>query len=197
MTGPSAVAATRDRLPFSKWWLLVLGVIVVILCSLAWAFIAAPTTPSPDFQAFVVPVSSMEPTILKGDHIIADMYYYRQHKAKDRDIIIFETLGTIAVKRIIASGGETIRGSGGAVFVNDKLVLEPYAQHIGNALQELNEFGPVRVQSDSYFVMGDNRDLSLDSRSADLGCIPAGAIVGRPIRVLFNWHSGRIGKSIH
>ena len=133
---------------------------------------------------------------MKGDHIIADMDYYRSHRPRDGDIVLYERERVISVKRIIASGGETIRGARGAVYVDTKLLDEPYVQHTGDPTVDLTEFGPEQVPSDSYFVMGDNRDVSLDSRTPEHGDVSASTIVGRPIRVLFNSRLNRFGKLI-
>jgi signal peptidase I len=187
---------TKGRSTFSKWWL-VFGALLLSVVGLVVALvIAAPKGKSADLRAFTVPSSSMEPTILNGDRILADMSYYRLEAAKDGDIVLFKRWDVISIKRVVASAGEKIRGSAGTVYVNERPLREPFVKHIGGAPEWMNEFGPILVPPDKYFVMGDNRDVSLDSRSDDIGLVPSDSIVGRPIRILFNLHSARFGKQI-
>lgn len=174
-------------------WVVISALALVILAVLVLVF-AAPKGRGEELRSFVIPSSAMEPTVMQGDRIIADMGYYRSRVPRDGDMVLYKKDGTIFIKRIIASGGERIRGSGGSVYVNDKLLSERYAQHTGNAPSYLNEFDPVLVPGDSYFVMGDNRDVSLDSRTPEYGFVTADSVVGKPLRVIFNPHSGRFGK---
>src|SRR5579884_1733249 len=173
------------------WVLLVIPGTVVFLC-----LIVASSAWNAGFRSFVVPSSAMEPTIMQGDHIIASMHYYLTHAPKDRDIILFRRGKIIYIKRVIASPGETVQGSAGNVYVNGVLQTEPYVQHTGKALDWMNDFGPIEVARGEYFVMGDNRDVSFDSRAAKFGCVTAASIVGKAVRVLFNPRSKRIGKVI-
>ena len=197
MSGTPSIAnpPTKEHSP-AGWWLII-GAVFVTVVGLAIALVmAVPSKRAANFRAFEVPSSAMEPTIMKGDRIIADMDYYRARRPRDGDIVLYQREHTIFIKRIIASAGETIQGSHGAVYVDTKLLVEPYVQHTGELTVELSEFGPEPVPSDSYFVMGDNRDVSLDSRTPEHGYVSANTIVGRPIRVLFNLRLNRFGKSI-
>ena len=194
-TSPIMTSPVNEQ-SFRRWWFIFGAILVVLVGASVVLVIAGPSDRVANPRSFLVPSSSMEPTIVKGDRILADMDYYRTHKPQDGDVVLYERNHTIFIKRIIASAGETIRGTGGAVYLEGKLLSEPYAQHAGNAPEWLNEFGPIPVPADNYFVMGDNRDLSLDSRAAEHGYVSADMIVGRPVRVLFNPRLGRFGKQV-
>ena len=147
------------------------------------------------FQLFTVPSSSMEPIIRAGDRIVADMRYYRSHVAKDGDVLIFKKGDLFAVKRVIGVGGEFVAGKNGSVYVNGRMLDEPYVQHEGNtyAPSWAQEFGPVPVPAHEYFVMGDNRDVSLDSRSPEYGFVLQDSVLGK---ALYTIYASRTGKRI-
>lgn len=194
---------TPTKRSSARWWLILLipfvvfVAIVFVYVGLVIAIvIAAPDMRASNLRGFQVPSSAMEPAIMKGDRIIADMDYYRSHRPRDGDIVVYQRERAFFIKRIIASAGETIRGARGAVYVDTKLLDEPYVQHTGDPTVDLTDFGPEQVPSDNYFVMGDNRDISLDSRTPEHGYVAADTIVGRPIRVLFSSRLKRFGMSI-
>jgi signal peptidase I len=135
----------------------------------------------------------MEKTISKGDHVVVDTHYYRSHAPKRQDVVVFLRDGTFFVKRVMAAGGDTIEGRKGLILVNGNAILEPYIQHIGEPPPYLNTFGPITVPAGEYFVMGDNRDVSFDSRSPEFGYLHATSIVGKS---LYIFGSDRIGESI-
>ncbi len=149
------------------------------------------------FRVFTIPNLSMEPTVRRGDRILADMDYYRSRAPKDEEIIVFKRDPTFFIKRVIASGGEYVEGRGGTIYVNGKLLSETYVQHTGDAEPWMNDFGPVIVPAGEFFVMGDNRDISLDSRLPEHGLVTADSIAGKPLYVVFNFGSRRAGKAIH
>src|SRR2546425_6271687 len=76
---------------------------------------------------------------------------------------------------------------------NNQPLEETYVEHIGHPPLWMNEFGPILVPAGEYFVIGDNRDVSLDSRSREFGFVTAGSIAGKPLYVL---GSDRIGKAL-
>ena len=192
VSAPSPIKPTPAQTRTSIWWLVL--VIPGTLIGILW--FAASGAWTAGVRAFTVPSSSMEPTIQQDDHIIADMTYYVSHKPRDRDVILFQRRKIVFIKRVVACCGETIVGITGAVYVNGQKQIEPYVQHTGRTFLGANDFGPVVVPSGQYFVMGDNRDVSLDSRSSEYGLVSAESITGKPLRVMFNPHSNRIGKNI-
>jgi signal peptidase I len=183
----------------SKWWfLLTLPVAVVTIC-----LTFAGVTLSAGFRNFTIPSTSMEPTIQRGDHIVIDTRAFRLSAPQYRDVIVCYKDGLFVVKRIIAMSGDTIEGRTDSIIVNGSLINESYAQHSRarsgvdwQALgydDETQSFGPVRVPVDKYFVMGDNRDVSIDSRSTNFGFVDRGSIVGK---VLYVYSTGREGARV-
>jgi signal peptidase I len=136
----------------------------------------------------------MERTVLKGDRVIADLRQYRSASPKRGEIVIFRKDGDFFVKRVIAVGGDTIEGRNGKVFVNGNRLEEPYVAHLGNAPAALDTFGPVVIPTGKLFVMGDNRDVSRDSRVVDFGLV-ANAVAGRALYILRS-KSGKVGRDL-
>jgi signal peptidase I len=125
------------------------------------------------------------------------MNYYHSRGPKDGEIIMFKSEQTFYVKRVVASGGEWVEGTNGAIYLNGKILTEPYAQHTGEPQPGINDFGPIMVPAGEYFVLGDNRDFSLDSRDQQHGFVSSDSIVGKPLYVIVNFRSKRAGKAIN
>jgi signal peptidase I len=129
----------------------------------------------------------MEKTLRQGDHFVVDITSRRVGR---RDVVVFLRDGTNFVKRAIAINGDSIQGKDGAVFVNGTEQDEPYVEHIGGrGGQEdwMNIFGPITIPQGKCFVMGDNRDVSLDSRY--WGFIPNGNVIGRPMFIYWSFET--------
>ena len=133
----------------------------------------------------------MDPTIRQGDHIVADMQFYRKRSPKRLETILFKRGDIFYIKRVIAVGGDVIEGKDQVISVNGKKLYEPYVEHIGEAPGWANTFGPVSVPDGRFFVMGDNRDYSLDSRSEDYGFVDRESIVGKPVYIFASDHTGK------
>lgn len=151
-------------------------IFAVIMALVLRVFVVAP---------FKIPSGSMVPTIAVGDHIFATMFSYGLPipfsservlpQDIDRgDIIIFPyplDPDKDYIKRVIGLGGERLEVRGLKVYINDRLLEEPYAYHDPVILEQLRKmdreppsFGPVEVPEGHLFVMGDNRFNSADSR---------------------------------
>ena len=112
-----------------------------------------------------VPSESMEPTIVTGDTIIVNKFAYVFSKPKRGDIIMFKFPDDESheyLKRIIGLPGDIILIRQGHVYINNSPVpiLEPYVKE-----EPIGDYGPYNVPAEHYFVLGDNRNVSLDSRS--------------------------------
>jgi len=141
----------------------------------------------------IVPTGSMLPTIQLQDRLIVDRFFYKYGSIKRGDIIVFTAPEGIPqdedlVKRVIGLSGEKVQVKNGKVYINDKALNEPYI-----AEQPNYEYGPVTVPANSYFMLGDNRNLSRDSHY--WGFLAANKILGRVwIRYWPVTHFGSLGK---
>lgn len=118
--------------------------------------------------------SSMLPTIKEGDIVLS----IKTKKLDTQDIVAFYHGNKILVKRIIATPGSWVNiNEEGYVYVNDKLLNEPYVNnlYLGNADLEF----PYQVPEDSYFILGDERETSIDSRNSIIGSIKQDDIIGK------------------
>ncbi len=148
-------------------------------------------------QRTQVSQSSMEPTLSDGDHLIVDKISYRIGDPKRFDIIVFPfqyDKDTYYIKRIIGLPGETIRiDADGTIYVDGKALDESYGKEViqnpGRAAED------VKLGDDEYFVMGDNRNNSSDSRDPAVGSIHRKDIIGRAfIRI---WPLSKFGILKH
>jgi signal peptidase I len=158
-------------------------------------------------QAFKIPSSSMEPTLLIGDHLLVNRLSYVM-KVPFTDKVIF-SLGDPSkndvivfrypvepdkdfIKRVIATPGDTIEIRDKVIYVNGKKIDDKWGFYsdsliVPGNINPRDNFGPLKVPKDSYFVMGDNRDRSLDSRF--WGIVPKDHLVGRALILYFSWNA--------
>lgn len=205
-------AKTRSSAPddFFRVWLPTLVVAIFII-----TFVAQP---------FDIPSSSMEQTLLVGDHLLADRVRLAPPAHWAQGVLPYRPLqhGDIAifmsvvqpdlhlVKRVIGLPGDRIKLVHGVVYRNGVALHEPYAEHSGDYeaarddwpnggtlpgawpqwAAEMPQYvvdGAIQVPADSYFMMGDNRDDSFDSRF--FGFVPANYVLGRPSIVYWSYRS--------
>lgn len=131
--------------------------------------------------------SSMSPTLADGEIVAA----IRTSKAEVGDVIAFHYNGKIFIKRVIALGGSTVdMDEAGNISVDGAPLEEPYLTEKAPGNGDV-EF-PFQVPEGQYFVLGDNRIISADSRNSILGCVDPEDMLGR---VLFRfWPLGSIGS---
>ncbi|MBT8241085.1 MAG: signal peptidase I [Acidimicrobiia bacterium] len=161
-------------------WVVVLGAAVAVAIILR-TFV---------FQAFFIPSESMEITLFEDDRILVNKVSYRLHDVNRGDVVVFrrpdDQPGDIRdlIKRVIALPGEAVEGRNSSIYINDQLLVEPYLNG-----DRFGDFGPVTVPEGELFMMGDNRDQSLDSRR--FGTIDEDRVIGRAF-FLF-WPFDRMG----
>lgn len=118
--------------------------------------------------------SSMTPTLGEGQLVVA----VKSKKFQQGDIVAFYYNNRILVKRVIAGPGEWVDIDGdGNVFIDGEALEEPYLAE--KALGQCDIELPYQVPANQYFVMGDHRSTSADSRSTTVGCVATEAVVGR------------------
>jgi signal peptidase I len=171
---------------------------------LIWALVLAAVLRAGVVQASWVPSGSMEPALLVGDHMLVnklrydlklpftDYVLFTVGSPQRGDVVVFKNptgSGSDYVKRIIGLPGETVEVGQRKVFVNGHAISDPWARHLGGPGTG-SRFGPVAVPAGNYFMMGDNRDNSHDSRFWNHGrggFVPRSDLVGRAEMVLWSW----------
>jgi len=157
-------------------------------------------------QAFKIPSGSMIETLQIGDHILVNKFLYGLkipytgldlfpiRNPRRLDVIVFkypEDETKDFIKRVIGLPGDVVEVRNKTVYVNNKALVEPYAIHRDpitlppEARSPRDNLGPLTVPEDSYFVMGDNRDQSLDSRF--WGFVKRGKIKGKAFIIYWSW----------
>lgn len=125
--------------------------------------------------------SSMETTLSDGDHLIVDKISYRFHDPERYDIIVFpyqHAENTYYIKRIIGLPGETVQVADGYVYIDGELLeSDIYGVEVMESANAAAE--PVTLGDDEYFVLGDNRNHSSDSRDPSVGLVKRDDIMGR------------------
>lgn len=172
-------------------------------------------------QAFKIPSGSMIPTLVIGDHILVNKFIYGTKipfsetmvleftKPEKGNIIVFkypEDPTRDFIKRVVAVEGDVVESKNKTIYVNGKQASEPYAQHTDNSIRPMgieprDNFGPLIVPKNKYFVMGDNRDQSYDSRY--WGYVDRKDIKGKALILYWSWDSknnwvrfARIGRLV-
>ena len=123
--------------------------------------------------------SSMVPTLEDGNQLITDKITYRFREPERFDIVVFPhgPNNEYYIKRIIGMPGETVEISEDGTIYSDGEVLEEDYGYGNTTPQEMS--GGITLSEDEYFVLGDNREVSLDSRYAEVGNVPRSIIIGR------------------
>jgi signal peptidase I len=131
------------------------------------------------YQPVKVEGTSMAPLLSDQERIFINKFVYRFEPIQRGDVVVFWyplDRSKSFIKRVVGLPGETVEIRQGAVYVDGKIVPEPY---VPPQYEDLSDFGPVRVQKDNYFVMGDHRISSNDSRV--FGPVASRYIYGRAV----------------
>lgn len=160
------------------------------------------------FQAFKIPTGSMKPNLLVGDHLLVNKFIFApaattlekallpMRDIRRGDILVFkfpEEPERDFIKRTIGLPGDTLELKNQTVFINGKALDEPYAHYLFPPADETQtdgfdlrrKYGPVTVPPDHYFMMGDNRDDSQDSRF--WGFLPKSYVKGRALFIYWSF----------
>jgi len=149
------------------------------------------------FVSIHIDGSSMEPTLKDGEYGVANRFVVSEETITRFDIVVIEKTGEgKIVKRVIGLPNETIQYKKDMLFINGQRVLEPFLNQEYIRIHTMNykfvfttDFGPITLQNDEYFVLGDNRMNSKDSRG--FGPLQIESILAKDIIILFPFH--RIG----
>ena len=152
-------------------WLLALGSVI----ALAWGI----TQYTLELTNMVG--DSMESTLSSGDTILIDKLVYRIREPERFDVIVFQKSGKehsyYSIKRIVGLPGETVIVSNGRVYINGELLDEPQVSE--DMVLEGLAAEPIVLDEDEYFVLGDNRNMSEDSRYFNVGNVVSDEIIGK------------------
>ncbi len=178
------------------WLVTIVGAVAIVLAIKAWVV-----------NPYRIPSSSMEPTLhcarpgsgceaRFSDRVLANRFIYHFRKPHRGDIIVFKTpplakekcgAGGTFVKRLIALPGETWEEKNGFIYLNGKKLIEPYIK--SDRRDSGTSYPPRKVPDGTYFMMGDNRTQSCDSR--EWGPVPRKNLIGEVFAVY--WPPNRIG----
>ncbi|WP_110112147.1 signal peptidase I [Bacillus sp. CGMCC 1.16541] len=143
------------------------------------------------FAPYIVDGASMEPTLYNNERLFVNKIAFMIGDIDRQEIVIIKDSQqqTHYVKRVIGLPGDVVEMKNDELFVNDELVKEPYLsiyKETANSqgMRLTGDFGPIEVPKEQFFVMGDNRLRSMDSRNG-LGLISQKAIVGKSEFVFF------------
>ena len=165
-------------------------------------------------QAFKIPTGSMENNLLIGDHLLVNEFVYGPASSIERTVLPIGTIrrGDVLVfkypeqpdrdfiKRVIGLPGESLEVRDKKVYINGTALVEPYAHYLSPASEESarhevtsfdvrERYGPVTVPANHYFMMGDNRDNSQDSRY--WGFLPGENIKGKAVLIYWSYEAER------
>ncbi len=187
--GPAPASRGRTLAEYA-----LLAVVAIAVALLIQAFLIKP---------YRIPSESMENTLLIGDRVLVDRVSWRFSQPQRGDITVFHPpfAGPVLIKRIIGMPGDLISIRDGAVYIDGKRLDEPYVRTVNGHPEPTEPFSnglawslesPYRVPPGTYFMMGDNRTDSGDSR--EFGPVSRGQLVGRAFWRY--WPPGRFG-SVH
>ena len=156
-----------------KALMLILKLLVVLLLSAACAFVF--------FSSVMIQENSMNPTLASGDRVFVNRAAYLVGGVRRGDVIAYRSSNEIDagihVKRVVALPGETIQIKDGLILIDGKTYIEN--QEFPNISKPGVAENGIKLGSDQYFVLGDNRNNSEDSRFADVGNISSHSVIGK------------------
>jgi signal peptidase I len=182
---------------YNKWYIyLLIFVFFIILDVVSSPFFVNRAW---RMRAYQITAGSMEPTLLVGDYVLVDLRYFETNEMERGDLVMVEyprDPSKLFIKRVIALEGEKIEIRNKQVYIDDKPIQEDYKIHTDSQIFTKEEhyseairdnFGPWVVPSGQLFVLGDNRDNSMDSRQ--WGVSSLSSVKGKPWVIYFSYEA--------
>jgi signal peptidase I len=187
--------------PFNRWYVYLAVVLVAGLVSRGLLALSP-------VRSFRITSGSMEPAVLIGDHVYADLAAYRSAGPARGELVVYaspENPAILAIKRVIGLAGEVIEIRDKQVLLGGRPLADPWGRHSApevfrrepgkpEVLAMRDNLGPLRIPAGTVFVLGDERDNSYDSRF--FGPVPLSSLRGRLLYVYWSPDRSRIGKSL-
>lgn len=196
--------------PYNRWYIYVAAIVAV---GFGLQPVAEAGVRNHVSQAFTISSAAMEPTLQVGDYILVNKRRYRKADPSRFDMVVFrleDTNSGIYIQRVVGIPGDTLAMVDKQLFLGRTAVNEPYVTHrdpidvAATAMEwqriflvdlegvegyrpTRDNWGPIHVPEGNYFVLGDNRDDSWDSRH--YGFVPVESVVAGPQRLYFSWDS--------
>jgi signal peptidase I len=180
---------------YNRWFVYLL-IIVINLGTTVARLVVVP------FYSCKIVEAGMLPTIKPGDQVIADIHWYRSKRPQRGDIVVFrcpEDRSQSFIQRVIGLPHETLEIKDKQVFINGQRLEESYVQHVDEAIWP-GEHNPrdnlalVTIPDNALFLLGDNRDSSLDSRFWQ--CIEFEDLQGKILYIYWSSDRTQIGKTV-
>ncbi|MHA1253767.1 MAG: signal peptidase I [Candidatus Helarchaeota archaeon] len=176
--------------PYNKWYIYILIIIFEFFI---------PNNIN-KYKAYIIPTHSMEPTLMEGDRFIVVTDKSLLTKLNRGELIVFKSPlngKKIYIRRIIGIEGDKITIRNKKVFINNKMLKETYVKYsslkiIPSTISPRDNYGPLIIPKGTVFVLGDNRDYSVDSRY--FGPVKKELIIGKPIIIYYSKYKERIFK---
>jgi signal peptidase I len=164
-----------DARPYNQWWFYPAWIIGGVVCLSALVEVRGAIF---GYETFRIPSIAMAPTLEPGDYIMVDTWRYRRRDPSVGDVVVFRNdTGTAFVKRVVGTPGDQLEIKDGVVYRNGQPLAEPYV----NSPLEDRPYGRdiprLDLGESEYYVLGDFRDQSIDSRR--YGAIQRQQILGR------------------
>lgn len=181
---------------YNRWFVYLL-IIVINLGTNTW--LRPVVLP---FHCCKIVAEGMLPTIKAGDQVIVDTHWYRSKRPQRGDIVVFrypEDRSQSFIQRVIGLPHETLEIKDKQVFINDQRLEESYVQHVDEAIwpgerNPRDNLAPVTIPDNALFLLGDNRDNSLDSRFWQ--CAEFEDLQGKVLYICWSSDRARIGKTV-
>jgi len=188
---------------YHKWYFYLLFIVLMIGFSIISEIPFVNNSPlGSRIKAYKIPSGSLMPTLLIGDRLFVNVENFKTNEIERGDMIVFrypENPKKDFLKRVIAIGGDVIESRDKIIYINGNEINEPYIQHtdksiFSHEIGRRDNFGPITVPENKFFVMGDNRDQSHDSRF--WGFVDINDIKGKALYVYWSEDKSRIGREI-